>query len=53
MLKDASPDAGQHIVLGSGLDDRRFDAVGSEEMGQQHSGRAGSDDRDVGAHPDS
>jgi hypothetical protein len=50
VLEDAGPDAGLHVLPGAGLDHDRLDTTSREQVGEQQSGRTGTDDGDLGTH---
>jgi len=39
VFEDACPDACQHVILGAGFDDHGVEAVGGEQVRQQHACR--------------
>jgi hypothetical protein len=47
LLQNAGPDSLLGIFAALGLDDDRFDTAQMEQVGQQESSRAGSDDADL------
>ena len=49
LLEDAGADPGGDVLLRPGLDHHRLDALAVEQVGEQHPGRPGPDDRDLGA----
>jgi hypothetical protein len=51
LLEDAGPDPRLDVRPGPVLQDDRLDAAPREQLAQRQAGRAGSDDRDLGAHP--
>ena len=48
--EDAGADPRQDVLLASGLDQYRIDALIGQQVGQKEAGRAGSDDGDFGTH---
>ena len=49
LLEDAGADPGGDVLLRAGLQHDRLDAVRGEQVREEHSGGAGSDDRHLGA----
>ena len=49
LLEDAGPDPRRDVLLRPGLHDDRLDALAVEQVREQHPGRPGPDDGDLGA----
>jgi len=50
VLQDAGANAVFNVVAGVGFEYDRFNAFEVQEMGEEQSGRSGSDDADLSAH---
>ena len=49
LLQDARPDPARDVLLRAGLHDHRLHPLGGQQVREQHAGRPGADDRDLGA----